>query len=233
MNSNWDTIWSNRRAPASSGLSLADLIRLDGFDTGVGLIEADDWLKYAEMIVDKLGIEDGSSVYDVGCGSGAFLLALSKCKAIDIGGLDYSQSLIEVARRVFPFAPLAAVPAAELSSTPRFDFVVANAVFQYLSLDYARDVLRRMLSKARRGVGILDVPNMLFREESESVRAAALSQKVYEEKYDGFQHTYFDPKWFIDLGEFSRIAGVEVAEQFVPNYAQAKFRFNVFIKLEQ
>jgi hypothetical protein len=96
MTQNWKEIW-NRRTTASEGLDLDALIKLDGFDTGAGHIEADDWRTYAARIAEKLGIRDGATIYEVGCGAEAFLYALRERHFLSVGGLDYSTGLIAAA----------------------------------------------------------------------------------------------------------------------------------------
>ena len=73
--SNWKEIW-NRRTSNGEGVDLDALIKLDGFDTGAGRIDVADWRTYVEHIAEKLGIRNGETVFEVGCGAGAFLYAL-------------------------------------------------------------------------------------------------------------------------------------------------------------
>ena len=59
---------------SSDSSILSRLIKADGFDTGFGSINEHAWKKYSEYIKYKLNnIKENDSIYDVGCGAGAFL----------------------------------------------------------------------------------------------------------------------------------------------------------------
>ncbi len=71
----WKAVW-NKRAISDQKIDLDTLVKLDGFDTGAGRIDVADWCAYVERIVKKLGIKECDTVFEIGCGSGAFLSAL-------------------------------------------------------------------------------------------------------------------------------------------------------------
>lgn len=228
MNRDWHSIWSSRPVHEADASSLEDLLRLDGWDSQASKVCVEDWLDYVDGIASELSIADGESMFEVGCGAGAFLVALTRIRNIQCAGLDYSEALIEVARRALPGTALSVLPADAMPTGDTYDYVIANGVFHYFPLDYAERVLGRMLAGARRGVAVLEVPNARTRAKSEQERARLLGDS-YEEKYNGLDHTYFDPDWFID--QACRVPGwsARTAPQFIRNYAQSQFRFNVFI----
>jgi fructoselysine-6-P-deglycase FrlB-like protein len=87
MTQNWHQIWRQRGRAAAP---LAELQRLMTWTASIperGLA-ADDWREYVRIIADRLAITNRGSVYEVGCGSGAFLF-------------DYAASLIDVVRQLF------------------------------------------------------------------------------------------------------------------------------------
>ncbi|MDA9909895.1 class I SAM-dependent methyltransferase [Gammaproteobacteria bacterium] len=96
---NWPEIW-NKRKPVQKDLSLEDLIKLDGFDSGAGIISVQDWQKNCRIIANKLGLSNGMSVYEVGCGSGAFLKSLLEMYNLDVGGIDYAKELLNTAKKL-------------------------------------------------------------------------------------------------------------------------------------
>ena len=221
---NWQSIWKKRGVTNASGLSIGDLICLDGYDTGAARINAEDWLSYAAKLVSHLNIQDSNSVFEVGCGAGAFLAAISQQKKISIGGIDYAEGLINNARQALPNGNFSIGNAANLAPLPKYDFVISNGVFHYFSLADAARILQRMLNKASLGVAILDIPDSRTQTECEAVRRAALPEAEYEQKYAGLGHTYYDRFWFSD-----QIASggwkCETIDGFIPNYGQNRFRF--------
>ena len=52
---------------------LSELICLDGFDGKTGKINVVDWVNYIKYISDYIGIKKHESIFEIGCGSGAFL----------------------------------------------------------------------------------------------------------------------------------------------------------------
>ena len=146
-NTNWHSIWNKRRLQDCSNISLAELISLDGFDTGAGRIEENDWCVYAKSIADKLSIKDNSSVFEVGCGSGAFLFAILNFYSIKPGGIDYSQGLIDAASIAMPNGDFSVLEASLLPTDTKYDYILSNGVFHYFSLDYAETVMAKIVDK--------------------------------------------------------------------------------------
>ncbi len=69
-------------------------------------IELQERPRYAAAI-ERLGIESGQSVLDLGCGSGVFL-SMAAERGARVSGLDASEALLEIARRRVPDADLRA-----------------------------------------------------------------------------------------------------------------------------
>jgi trans-aconitate methyltransferase len=229
MTQNWKEIW-NRRTTASEGLELGALIKLDGFDTGAGHIEADDWRTYAARIAEKLGIRDGATIYEVGCGAGAFLYALRERHFLSVGGLDYSAGLIAVASHVMPDGDFKVLEAKAVKTVPQYDYVIANSVFHYFNLEYAAEVLDRMIKKASFAVAILEVPDLRTKDASEALRRDILSQEEYEKKYAGLEHTYYARDWFKAQATVRGLK-CEMFDGCIPNYTQNRFRFGCIIRI--
>ncbi len=224
--SNWKEIWGGR-AVAVQATSLADLIRADGFDTGAGKVDTQAWRNYAAELARRLGIATGDSVFEVGCGSGALLKVFHEASH-PVGGIDYSQTLIEHAQRAMPGMSFRTAEANQLAGAAQ-DFVIANSVFSYFpDLDYARGVLERMLTMARKGVALLDLPDIQCRAAAEDFRRSALAPGEYETRYRGLDHCYFAREWFAGLTA-TRGWRIEVSVQWLADYGNAPHRFNVIL----
>lgn len=224
MSNLWQHIWEKRSLQPQHAITLDTLIALDGFDSGAGKINLADWQEYTHRISDKLGMQSGHSVFEVGCGAGAFLYALRQQHTLAVGGLDYAAGLIDAAKQAMPDGDFKAQSAHSMETDTKYDFVIANSVFHYFDEAMAADVFQAMWKKARLGVAILDIPHAATKEACERARRDALSEAEYEEKYRGLHHTYFSPEWFVhQLPDKPH----QVFESCVPNYAQSQYRFSV------
>ncbi len=227
MVENWKNIW-NKRKPESEDVDLAELIKLDGFDTGAGRIEAGDWRVLTNRIAEKLGLQDGDSVFEVGCGAGAFLYSFLEEYDIEVGGIDYAENLIKVAKKVFPGGDLNICEAKDIRIKPQYDYVISNAVFHYFEENYAAIVLDKMIKKCRKAVAVFDVPDLHTKEESEAKRQDKLTEEDYKKKYEGLEHTYYSKKWFIEKAKKYKLS-YSFLDGVIPNYAQNKYRFGVIM----
>jgi trans-aconitate methyltransferase len=224
MSNLWQHIWEKRSLQPQHAITLDTLIALDGFDSGAGKINLADWQEYTRRISDKLGMQSGHSVFEVGCGAGAFLYALRQQHTLTVGGLDYAAGLIDAAKQAMPDGDFQAQSAHTMETGSQYDFVIANSVFHYFDEAMATEVFQAMWKKARLGVAILDIPHAATREACERARRDALTEAEYEEKYRGLHHTYFSPEWFVNqLPDKPH----QVFESCVPNYAQSQYRFSV------
>lgn len=224
MSNLWQQIWEKRTLQPQHAITLDTLIALDGFDSGAGKINLADWQEYTRRISDKLGLKSGDSVFEVGCGAGAFLYALRQQHSLTVGGLDYAAGLIEAAQQAMPDGDFQAQSAQNMATEPQYDFVIANSVFHYFDEAMAAQVFQAMWQKARVGVAILDIPHAATRDACEHARRDALSIAEYEEKYRGLHHTYYTPEWF---SQQLPTKPQQVFESCVPNYAQSQYRFSV------
>ncbi|QDC44349.1 class I SAM-dependent methyltransferase [Methylophilus medardicus] len=224
MSNLWQQIWEKRSLQPQHRLTLDTLIALDGFDSGAGKINLADWQEYTRRISEKLQLQSGHSVFEVGCGAGAFLFALREQHTLTVGGLDYAAGLIEAAKQAMPDGDFKAQSAQTMDTEPQYDFVIANSVFHYFDEAMAAAVLQAMWKKARLGVAILDVPHAATKAACERARRDALSEAEYEEKYRGLHHTYFSPDWF---SQQLPDTPLQTFESCVPHYAQSQYRFSV------
>jgi methionine biosynthesis protein MetW len=103
-------------------------------------------------------IPDGSSVLDVGCGTGRFLAFLQGERPnCELRGLDVSERAVEMARSEGVEASLHDVEAADI--TWRADYVTCLEVIEHVV--QAERVLDRLMA-ARRRQAIISIPNVGF-----------------------------------------------------------------------
>lgn len=228
----WHEIWSQRTVDTRTdgdGPTLDDLIVADGFNTGHGDIDVDAWLEFTNRTYDLFDLTPGDSLFDVGCGSGAFLYPASR-RGVDVGGIDYSASLIEIASRAMPAGSFDVCEASELDTTASADVVMSFGVFLYFpSLDYASRVIERMRRKATRAVAIFEIPDLALAEQALRAReAAAGGAAAYAERYDGLGHLSFSTDWVRSRLEEQGLVDITVEPQSIRGYGNGDFRFNAW-----
>src|SRR3712207_1629798 len=225
----WKDVWEARRLDPSRGSTLAQLIAVDGFDTGFGDIDEYSWIEFVHRSATQLGIRPGMSVFEVGCGAGAFLFELDRMGCV-VGGIDQSVTLVGFARRALPDACFEVGDACELATEKLVDVVVSCGVFLYFpSLEYARGVIQRMVTKARRAVAILDVPDRATRDAALRYRRAlAGGDAVYAARYKGLKHLFYDRAWLAETLHACGLIDVRVVDQDLDGYGNAPFRFNAW-----
>jgi trans-aconitate methyltransferase len=227
----WKEVWEARRVDPACGSVLAQLVAADGFDQPFGRFSDEAWREYVRRTAAAIGIVPGSSVFDVGCGAGAYLFELCR-QGCAVGGLDASPALIRHAGEAMPAGNWIHADAAELDAGVPYDFVIANASFHYFpSYEYAGVVLERMVRKARRGVMLLDVPDLARRDQAIELRRRLAGEETYARKYDGLEHLYFDRHWFPAVLEGLGAERVWIEDQQIEGYANSAHRYNVFARL--
>lgn len=226
----WFEIW-NKRTPPEVEDVLEGMIYADGFDSGAGKIETDSWRDYVDFISKKIKIRKEDTIFEVGCGSGAFLFLFYQ-GGHKVGGIDYSEPLIRMASDAMKSMDFRVCEASDIDPHEKYDFVISNSVFHYFpDREYAEYVIQKMLKKARKAVAVLEVPDLKLKEEAERVRRAALSEGEYERKYEGLNHLYYDRDWFYHVCNKVNCR-VTIFDQNITRYGNNKFRFNCLLEKE-
>ena len=228
MPKTWKEIWEARRVDSTSGSVLARLMSAGGFDTPFAAASDEAWLQHVSRTAAAIGIVPGCSVFDVGCGAGAYLFDLHQ-RGCSVAGLDGSSTLIRLAAEAMPLGTWIHADAAELDDRERYDFVVASGSFHcFPSLEYAQAVIERMARKARRGVMLLDLPDLAKREDAIASRSRLVGGEAYARKYDGLDHLYFDRTWVRTALSNAGVSRIEIEDQQIEGYPNAAHRYNVF-----
>lgn len=131
-------------------------------------ISSDDWTALCRLTADFIGIEDGDSLFEAGCGSGAFLAELAGYRSVELAGVDFAENLVAIAGsrlqgdfRVADITDLSSI------DSERYDKVLSHGVFLYLdSEDAARHAALEMVRIAKPlgtvYIGIVNDPERHF-----------------------------------------------------------------------
>jgi SAM-dependent methyltransferase len=225
----WDALWEGRGVAEAAGSTLEQLMAADGFDSGFAGLTEDSWRDAILALAQRMGIGPSHSVFEVGCGAGALLHVLHE-RGCAVGGIDRAPALIARAREVLPDGSFTTGDAAALATAPRFDALLSFGVFLYFATPaYAERVLDRMVTKATRVVGVLDLPDAALEAQTEADRAArAGGPRAYAARYAGLEHRYYDRDWFAGALRARGLVDVHVCDQEVAGYGNAAGRFNAW-----
>ena len=223
----WKEVWDARQMPAAGSL-LERLMGADGLDTAFSSVGEEAWRRYVLETAAASGITPGCSVFEVGCGSGAYLYELYR-QGCTVAGLDASSALIGYAGQAMPEGQWQLAEASQLDPSTKYDFVTSGSAFLYFpSLDYAQRVLERMVQKARHGVMVLDVPDLATRDQALATRRRIAGEDAYASKYEGLDHLYISRSWFRSTLADLNVADVRIKNQQIEGYANSAYRYNVF-----
>lgn len=195
----WKEIWNKRTYDGE--INLEALLRADGFDTGAGSMNIDNWLVFVDEIENKILKEQNYSIFEVGCGSGAFLYPLY-LRNYKVAGIDYSEPLINLAKKAMPEMSFSLEEAINIDTQEKYDVSITCSVFQYFqSLDYAKAVLKKMFLKSNKIVALLDISDKQKEEEYHSMRRGSLNEGEYDKKYKNLNHLFYTKDWFKEFAQ--------------------------------
>lgn len=127
----WSEIWNNRLIKPVENLPieqvLSNLLAMDGFDSVTGSIGTEEWLQYLDHLGNVLNVDKNDSIFEVGCGSGAFLYPFYLL-GNNVSGLDYSGDLISTAKKAMPDMDFETNEAVFMNISPTYDHLVASSV---------------------------------------------------------------------------------------------------------
>lgn len=231
----WQEVWNRRE----DRIELSDdtfqmfckLKSADGFDTQTeeGYYEAfyQQWHEMNDRIME--GCQNSiDSVYEVGCGSGVNLYMFSKTSSdIQLGGIDYSKPLINLARKVVQSRDLRVGEALQIEEEKQYDVVLSDSVFQYFQTpEYGYQVLEKMYNKAKKMVVITELHDIKMYEEHMAYRKSLVEN--YEEHYRGLEKTFYSRKSFIEFAE-SKNCRYEIIKPNNDRYWNNKYVFDFYL----
>jgi SAM-dependent methyltransferase len=216
----WKEVWNNEER--IQNLILDMLIKVDGFDTRLSNFTPKEWLEYTKKLYRFAGIKDNDSIFEVGCGAGAFLYPLLKTN--EVGGVDFSQPLINLAKN-FLGDKFIVGDALEANYIPS-DFTISNGVFLYFTdLEYSKKVIEKMFQNSNKIV-IFDINDLSKKEDYLKYRKKMLG-KNYNIKFTKTQHLFYDKEFFVDFANKYNLKVFFQNQLYLENYQSAQYRFNV------
>ena len=223
---NWKNIWN--KSERVNKIILEMLIKADGFDSATGNFSVDDWIDYTNNLYCKLNIQETDSIFDVGCGSGAFIYPLY-LKNHKVGGIDYSAILIDIANTIFKNSIFVNNEAVNIDDE-KYDIIVSHSVIYYFKdLDYSEKVIEKMIQKANKKIAIFDINDKSKENEYHKIRMACMNEDDYKKKYQGLEHLFYDKKWFEDIAKKFNLK-INIFDQTFEKYSNSKLRFNVIME---
>ena len=208
------------------------------FPSGFSMLSEDQWNNMVLSCIKYLCFNDVKNLLEIGCGSGGFLKTISdKYPGVNYYGVDYSESLIEIAKNnidgVFNvFDATNDMWNFHIS----FDIIISFSVFQYFdNYKSAEIVLDNMLTHlSKHGqIYIGDIPNIERKDISINLREGNHQEKnrlLPSEKTD---HLYYSKDFFFSFAKENNLK-IEIFEHnqldsftFFPN---SSCRFSIIFK---
>ena len=232
MDNKWKAIW-NRRKPTADALAgswqevFLELKRLNGYDVMGDGISLEAFLEEDIQIRELLGLSVNSSVFEVGCGTGANIYLMAR-DGMTVGGIDYAGSLIEIAHKVLPHSTELSSGEADIIATEqKYDAVFSNGVFPYFPDEaYVKRVLTRMLEKSRGPVGIMGLHDIETKKDYLAFRRANIPN--YDELYKGLNKLFCSRSLFKNFAAAHNL-DVKFPEIALDGYWNTPFIFNCFM----
>jgi len=200
---NWQRIWEkkgNLKSDTKEAIHIWDLVGCNGYDSGADRISKHDWDHWIATLTNEIAEHSTfDSWLDIGCGAGAFLFSIDR--QIKRYGSDYSQSLIQIARRYAKQEKLDAdfylddLNDMEVLLHIDADIISCVSALQYVPVAVGLECFKQMLHHARKGVLIAEIPSLLCKEAASDFRANSLTYREVEE----YPHSYYSMAQFNSL----------------------------------
>ena len=232
MNKKWKQIWEKKSIKVGSDISLKKLISLNGFDTGVGSYDEENWLKMVSDFCFRAPVFENSKILEVGCGCGAFLYQINQIKNADLHGIDYSKSLIKIAKMAIPEGKFQVGEANKLLfSSTEFDIIFSHSVFHYFpNHQYVDEVLALLCTQIKSGgkLLLLDLNDANMEDTYHSDRMREYNSPAdYAKTYKNLSHLFFDKQSLSQRLETLGMWKIEFFPHAASDYGNSKFRFNL------
>jgi len=223
----WKELWKNRVNHTDEPLAQETLLKLNGYDGKQSDLNPNNLGKAQQHFERVMDLQRGESIYEIACGAGAFMWRWRSQQFHTIGGCDISANLIGYATEALPQGHWSV---ADATSFPvdRWDHVVSFGLCMYLPKDEMYTMLNRMIMKAKRSISLYDIPDLAKKQGCEDERRKLIPD--YDERYKELNHFYHSKE---ELAAYLESLGLdyEIYDQDIPGYENAKWRFNVTVRL--
>ena len=221
----WADIWESR-VDEPKKMSHNELLIANGYDNPRATLYSWNLGRAQDYYWSLIRLEEHDTIYEVGCGAGAFLYPAHE-QQHKVGGLDLSNNLIEIAKINLPGGEFIQGDAMSLSIEEKWDHVVSFGLFFYFpDMEYVEALLHKMLEKANKTVCLYDLPDAAKMEECENMRRSTTPN--YDVDYADLKHLYFDKMWFCNFANKYNLH-LTLFDQAIPNYENGKYRFCVIL----
>ena len=235
----WKSIWEDKNINKlnlnkSEFEIFCDLKKINGFDVNVENEEAyyiSFYNAWKEMYQKLASFDKGdiNSIYEVGCGSGVNLFMFQNRigKDVKLGGIDYSASLVNIAKKIIRCNDLRCDEAVNIDVTNTYDLVMSDSVFQYFDgIDYAESVLRKMLLKANKLGYIGELHDSSLKEQWLDHRRKSMQN--YDEIYEGLPKMFYSQDWINSIAkDYNRKTYFTTLKN--KEYWNSRYLFNCYI----
>ncbi len=153
----------------------------------------------------------GASVLDVGCGGGTKAKYLAS-RGLQVLGIDFSENMIEIARREVPEAEFAVMDMRDLSELRRnFDGIFAQASLLHIPKKEVHSVFRKFLSHLK--------PNGYLYIAVKEKKEGQPDEEIQKESDYGYEYErFFSFYAFDELKQYFSDADLEiVSENIIPS----------------
>lgn len=178
------------------------------------------------------------SIYEIGCGPGAFLHVFETF-GFEVGGLDINTEFLDFARECIKSSDLDLCEACDVPIEKKYNFIlITNSINYFPSLDYVHLTLSKCVEKMNFGILLTEVNDIEYYDEYQKglqltlmAPVGGITDKNECEFYIKGKRISFAKKFFIDFAKkFNLSISFQKTNQFLQEVAVVNnFRFNVFL----
>ena len=230
----WKIVWENKTEVRSENV-LTSLIKADGFDSVYAQYTNYEWESICNKIASHSNIKLHSKTVEIGCGSGAIIYCISRINQGEFFGIDYSASLIEIAKKTMPNFHWSVEESCNLSFPDDFfDTVLIHSVLQYMpSRDYLEKTLEEAFRVCKKGGSIIiaDIYDEEKLERYLTLRSQrkGLSVPEYLSENLGYEHTFLTREFVYSF--FSDSESVEEIDLNCDNSSHINSLYNFSVRV--
>ncbi len=167
-----------------------------------------------------------TSMFEVGCGCGANLWHFAN-KGLRVGGIDYSEALIQGAKKILESDELSCNEAINMSTDIKYDAILSNSVFAYFKdHKYAWDVLEKMYQKTNSSIALIDIYDISKEADYHDYRVSTVED--YEAKNQDYPKLFFSKEFFLKFADEHNM-DVKFATSKMPGYWNNEFIFSCYL----